>query len=61
MARPKNTIRTKPQTINLPEDLIGRIELELFSEVEGRIPLGAKQEFFVTILRQHFKQQDRKP
>jgi len=31
----------------LPEDLVARIYARLVSSVEGRIPLGAQQKFFV--------------
>ena len=59
MPRPLKTIRTINKNIALPEDLVGRLELELFSEVEGRIPFGAQQEFFTTLLREYFAQKDR--
>jgi hypothetical protein len=55
MSRPKRTIRTIYKNIALPEDLVAKLELELFSEVEGRIPFGAQQEFFVKLLREHFE------
>lgn len=55
MARPKKTVRTIYKNIGLPEDLVARMELELFSEMEGRIPFGAQQEFFTKLLRDYFE------
>jgi hypothetical protein len=54
MARPKKLIRTVYKNIALPEDLAAKVELELYSEVEGKIPFGAQQEFFSRLLREYF-------
>lgn len=54
MARPKKLIRTVYKNIAIPEDLVAKIELELFSEVEGKIPFGAQQEFFTRLLMNYF-------
>jgi len=56
MARPRKTVRTVPKNICLPEDLVAKLELELYSEVEGKIPFGAQQEFFTKLLRDYFNQ-----
>lgn len=58
MARPKKTIRTVFKKISLPEDLAARVELECYSELEGKIPVGAQQEFFVRMLRDYFEKKD---
>jgi hypothetical protein len=58
LPRPLKTLRTINKNIALPEDLVARLELELYSEVEGRIPFGAQQEFFTTLLREHFAKKD---
>ena len=58
MPRPKKTIRTIFKTVGLPEDLVARLELDLFSELEGRVPLGAQQEFFTKLVREHYAQLD---
>jgi len=60
MARPTKTIRTIYKNIGLPEDLVAKLELELFSEVEGKIPFGAQQEFFTKLLREYFNSKQRK-
>lgn len=54
MSRPKKTVRTVYKNIGLPEDLVLKIDLELFSDLEGRIPLGAQQRFFTKLVREHF-------
>ena len=54
MARPKKTVRTVYLHVGLPEDLAAQVQLHLFSELEGKIPLGAQQEFFVSLLHSHF-------
>lgn len=54
MSRPKKTVRTIFKNIGIPEDLVAKLELHLYSDVEGRIPLGAQQEFFTQLLRDYF-------
>lgn len=54
MARPKKVLRTVYTNIGLPEDLVAKVKLELYSEVEGKIPFGAQQEFFSNLLRNYF-------
>jgi hypothetical protein len=34
------------------------MELELFSDLEGRIPFGAQQSLIVDLLRKHFRALD---
>lgn len=41
MPKPRRTIRPIEKTISLPEDLVARVELELFSDLEQRVPFGA--------------------
>ena len=59
MPRPKKVIRTVFKNIGIPEDLNARMELELYSEVEGKIPFGAQQEFFSRLMREHFAKGER--
>lgn len=54
MARPKGVIRPVEMSISIPEDLHARLKLELFSEVEGRVPHGRISQLFTLLLRQHF-------
>jgi len=54
MPRPRNIIPSIQVCIMLPEDVKGRLDLLLFSEVEGRIPLGAYQNFLVARIQEFF-------
>lgn len=58
MGRPARILRTVSKNIALPEDLVSRIELELYSDLEEKIPFGAQQRFFEEVLREHFRIQD---
>jgi hypothetical protein len=58
MPRPKRTIRTVVLKAALSEDLAARVQLHLFSEVEGKIPLGAYQLFFTELVSRFFEVQD---
>ncbi len=55
MPRPKKAIRPISIHLKLPEDLVAQIELELFSELVGGAPQGAKQAFFERLVREHFE------
>lgn len=57
MARPKSTIRTVPVHISLPEDLADKVELMLYSELEGKVPHGEKSKFFTQLVTEHFRTQ----
>ena len=55
MARTKKPERTIQKNIAIPEDICARMELELYSPLEGRIPFGAQQELIVSLLRAHYR------
>ena len=50
MARPKNLIPSESLHIRLPGPLQAKMAELLFSEVEGRVPVGAYQKFFTELL-----------
>jgi len=58
MARPKSLIPCETKKVSFHKDLCVRMELELYSEVEGRIPYGAMSELLNKLLREHYKQID---
>lgn len=58
MPRRPSLTPSRPLTVRLPADLMARVELLLFSELEGRVPLGGYQEFFTQRLIEFF---DEKP
>lgn len=51
MGRPRKAIRPVEKNISLPEDLVARVELELFSELEGKVPFGAWQRYLEGLIR----------
>lgn len=59
MPRPKKTDRPVEKTISLPESIVSRVDLELYSELEGRVPFGAWQRFIVGLIEDHFARLDR--
>lgn len=58
MARNPNIIRTVSLHTYIPEDLRAKMDLHLFSHVEGRIPLGAYSKFFEQLLRDFFARKE---
>ena len=59
MARPKKTVRTVFKNIGIPEDLAEKVKAELHSELEGKVPFGAQQEFYTKLLREYFDGADK--
>jgi hypothetical protein len=51
MPRPKKIVRPVEKRISLPEDLVAQVELKLWSELEGKVPFGAWQEYLVRLIR----------
>lgn len=60
MARPKKIDRPVEKTICLPQSLVARVDLELYSELEGRVPFGAWQRFVAGLIEQYFQNVQRK-
>lgn len=58
MARPRKAIRPVEKNISLPEDIVARVDLELFSEVDGKVPFGAWQRYILRLIREDFTRQD---
>ena len=54
MPRPPNIIRPIKLTTTIPEDLMARLQIHLFSDVEGRVPQGAYQQFLCDRIREFF-------
>lgn len=47
-------IRPVKLTTTFPEDIRVKMDLYLFSKVEGRVPKGAYQEFLVGLIKEFF-------
>lgn len=58
MAKPANVIPSVVKKISIPMDLCTRMELDLHSDVECKIPYGKMSEFVVGLIRQHYKRTD---
>ena len=54
MSRRPNVIRPSLLHVSLPEDIRAKIDLLLWSELEGRVPKGAYQRFFVERIQEFF-------
>lgn len=55
MGRPRKTLRPIPLNVSLDEDVACRMKLELFSDLEGKIPHGAQSALINVLLRKHFR------
>lgn len=55
MARPAKLDRPVEKSISLPQSLHTRIELLLFSDLEGRVPHGAWSRLVEGLLRAHLE------
>ena len=54
MGRPRNVNPARSLNTHLDEELMARLDLHLFSDVEGRVPKGAYQTFLNARLSQYF-------
>lgn len=54
MPRRPNIIRPVQTLITLPEDIRARLDLHLYSDLEGRVPHGEYQRFFVARILEFF-------
>jgi hypothetical protein len=54
MSRPANIRRPVRLHTTLPEDIRAKLDLYLYSSVEGRVPVGAYQRFIIERIRDFF-------
>jgi hypothetical protein len=54
MTKRRNIIPTVPLTTYIPEDVMAKATLFLFSPAEGKVPYGAYQGFFTRLIREFF-------
>jgi hypothetical protein len=59
MTKPKKTDGTLSKHLMLPGTLVARTELELFSDLEGKVPMGAWQKLLIKLLEEHWDRVDR--
>lgn len=53
MARQPNILRPTKLTMHLPEDVRAKLDLYLWSDVEGKVPKGAYSRFFTQLINEH--------
>lgn len=58
MARPPKLDRPVEKTLSIPASVHTRIELELFSELEGRVPHGKWSALVTELLREYVRKLD---
>ena len=51
MGRPRKAVPSIEKNISLPRDLVVAVELELYSEVEGKVPFAAWQKYLESLIR----------
>lgn len=54
MPRQPNVIRPTKLHLGLPEDIRTRLDLFLWSDLEGCVPRGAYQRFIIDRIQEHF-------
>lgn len=53
MPRPRKIDRPIEKRVTLPESLVARVELELYSDLEGKVPFGAWQRLLMELITRH--------
>lgn len=56
MPRPPNTIRPASKNLQLPSDLVAKVDMALWSDLEGRVPHGAWAKLVTQLLQNHLQQ-----
>ncbi len=51
MARRKNVVPSIEKTVNIRRDLVTKVDLELMSAVDGKVPFGAWKEYIEGLIR----------
>jgi len=54
MPRQPDIFRPIKLTTTLPEDIRAKLDIHLYSDLEGRVPKGAYQQFFIDRIRDFF-------
>ena len=59
MPRPLKTDRPVEKNLSLPASIVARIDLELYSPLEGRVPFGAWRDLVTRLLQEHISNLDK--
>lgn len=57
MSRPVHIIRPTRLEISVPEDLRAKLDLMLFSPLEGRVPAGEYSRFINRLIKDYFSKE----
>lgn len=60
MARPKRAIPNIEVKIPLPPDTLTRMDLKLYSEIEQRIPYGARSRYLTNLIEADLAKDEKK-
>lgn len=60
MPRVKLIDRPIEKKISIPTSIVAKVELDLFSALEGRVPHGKWSELVCQLLREHVAKQERR-
>lgn len=55
MPKPKRIVRPRILNLSIPEDLFARLQLHLYSELEGRVPFGAYSKFINQLIQKELQ------
>ena len=58
MPKPRKSIRPIEKSISLPEDMVAKVELQLYSELEGRVPHGAWSRYLQALIAADLARKD---
>lgn len=58
MPRPRKTDRPIEKNLSLPSSLVARVELELYSDLEGKVPFGAWQRYVTGLIEADLARKD---
>ena len=59
MARIPNTIPSHTVKVNFKATTLARVDLELYSEVERKVPYGARGRFIEALVEDYFQRKDK--
>ena len=52
MPRPRKAVPSVEKNLSLPRDLVVAVDLELFSDLEGKVPFGAWGKYVERLIRE---------
>lgn len=55
MPRPKKVDRTQRIEVQIPASILTKVKLELYSELEGRVPFGSMSELLTELMTDWLK------